>query len=294
MKWIIHKKQGGMLIRDYLRIEHAFSRRIIKAIKFEGGEIRVNGEIKKVNEPLAEGDELSIRFPIEKKAAYMNPAAIPLDIVYEDEAILVINKQAGIATIPSLNQNELTIANGVLAYYEQKNIPYTIHIVTRLDRNTSGLLLIAKHRYAHSLLSNSQIAGHIHRKYRAIAEGVLQSKSGSIRTKIGRKEGSIIEREVREDGKEAATNYTVIAEKDTHSLLDIVLETGRTHQIRVHFSSIGHPLAGDDLYGGSTLRIKRQALHCRELAFEHPFTKKELTFQAAMPTDMEALLKNSP
>ena len=222
----------------------------------------------------------------------MRPEHLPLKIVYEDEAILVIDKRAGMATIPSIHHPSQTVATAVLAYYERRNIPFTVHIVTRLDRETSGLVLVAKHRYSHSLLSMEQINGSIERGYDAIVEGVLEQPDGVIDAPIGRKEGSIIERTVRADGKKAITHYETVQQTKTHSLINVKPETGRTHQIRVHFSFIGHPLAGDDLYGGSRDIINRQALHCSTIRFLHPLTKKRMEFHASLPNDMTGLFSD--
>ncbi|MUK90566.1 RluA family pseudouridine synthase [Ornithinibacillus sp. L9] len=293
MKWTITKKCNGMLIREFLKTEHSFSRRIIKAIIYDGGKILVNGTPKTVRYQLNTGDVLTIQFPEEQKGTYMKPEEVPLNIVYEDEAVLVINKQAGIASIPSLHHQSGTIANGVLAHYQQTNVPYTVHVVTRLDRDTSGLLLIAKHRYSHSILSSFQKQGLVKRKYYAVVEGLVEQQAGTIDANIGRKENSIIERAVMEEGQRAITHYSVKNKGSGHSLLDIELETGRTHQIRVHFSHIGHPLAGDDLYGGKLKHIKRQALHCYQLMFLHPTTKKRVTFTSPLPEDMGTIVSSN-
>lgn len=291
MKWKMGQEHNGMLIRDYLQTVQAFSRRMTKTVKFAGG-IFVDNIPQTVRYRLATGDTLMIQFPPEEKGQYMKPAAIPLSIVYEDEAIIIVNKSSGMATIPSFHHHTGTVANGLLAYYEKSNIPYTVHVVTRLDRDTSGLLLIAKHSYSHSLLAASQQAGRVERKYKAIVEGHLQTKEGIINKPIGRKEGSIIERTVIESGKPAVTRYKVIQEAANYTLVDIKLETGRTHQIRVHFASIGHALAGDDLYGGSIETVNRQALHCYELRFEHPTTKEMVSFQLPIPDDMKQLISD--
>ncbi|SHG30698.1 RluA family pseudouridine synthase [Ornithinibacillus halophilus] len=290
MEWKINEQNEGMTIREFLQREHQFSRRIIKAIIYDGGKILVNHEPKTVRYVLKSNDELKIVFPPESKGNHMYPENLPLDIVYEDSSILIVNKRAGIATIPSSQHQGGTVANAILAYYEKQQIPYTVHVVTRLDRDTSGLLLIAKSRYIHSLLSTSQKQGNVSRKYQAIVEGIPVPLEGVIDEKIGRKEGSIIEREVRSNGQRAVTHYKVMETNHGHALVDVVLETGRTHQIRVHFSHIKHPLAGDDLYGGSLKRINRQALHCYQLQFIHPITKKSLIFTTEIPEDMKKIL----
>jgi len=178
-----------------------------------------------------------------------------------------------------------------LGYYESNKIPYTVHVVTRLDRDTSGLLLVAKHRYSHSLLAKAQKLGKIKRTYKAIVEGNLEKVQGTIDLPIGRKQGSIIEREVNESGKRAITKYKTIKKFSSHSFIEVELETGRTHQIRVHFSHIGHPLVGDDLYGGNRMNIDRQALHCYKLRFEHPFTKETIELESKLPADMKNLIE---
>lgn len=279
-----------MSIYDYLQKVHSFSRRIITAIKFDGGRILVNGSPKTVRYCLASGDLLTIVFPPEMIGDNLTPEEVPLDIVYEDKDIIVINKMAGMATMPSVNHQSGTVANGLLFYYEENNIPYTIHIVTRLDRDTSGLMLIAKHRYSHSLLANSHVQGKIERSYKAVVDGYLEPKQGEINARIARKENSIIERTVSEFGKEAVTYYEVVAEHQYKSLVDVVLGTGRTHQIRVHFSHINHPLIGDDLYGKPHGQIDRHALHCERLSFEHPLSKRQVTLHMPIPDDMNRLI----
>lgn len=290
MRWIIQSQTDGKLLREFLRNDQDFSRRLLKSLIYEGGKILVNGKPENLRYRLKSGDIVSVEFAMEVKGTFMQAENIPLDIVYEDDAIMVINKQPGIATIPSIIHQTGTLANGILYYYETHNIPYTVHVVTRLDRDTSGLLLIAKHRLSHSILSSSQKQGKVKRKYLGLVEGVFKEKQGIIDANIARKDGSIIERTVREDGQRAITHYQVVHETESHSLLAVQLETGRTHQIRVHFSHVGHPLAGDDLYGGKITLINRQALHCSELSFEHPKTKEWMTYRAPLPEDMKKIL----
>ncbi|WP_087973289.1 RluA family pseudouridine synthase [Oceanobacillus rekensis] len=290
MKWVIEKQHSGMIIREYLQQIHGFSRRIIIAIKHDGGTIHVNGCNQNVRYILAEDDVLEVEFPKEKVSVSLIPEKMNLNIVYEDDAVIVLNKPAGMATMPSPNHVSGTMANGLLAYYESQNRgAYTVHVVTRLDANTSGLVLISKDRYSHSLLSASQKEKKIHRKYTAIIEGKLKLEAGIIDEPIARKKGSIIEREVNEKGKQAVTHYWKRKNIGDHSIVNIELETGRTHQIRVHFSYLGHPLAGDDLYGGSLRLIKRQALHCCGLSFEHPITKQRIEFESEIPLDLQHL-----
>ncbi|MEC5423589.1 RluA family pseudouridine synthase [Virgibacillus sp. C22-A2] len=293
MKWVIDNEHSGMIIREYLQAIHGFSRRLVKTVKLGGGEILVDGVPQTVRYTLTSGEKLTLCFPPEIRGNHMKPEQMELAILFEDEAIMIIDKAPYMATIPSITHPSGTVANGILGHYDQHKLPYTVHVVTRLDRNTSGLLLIAKHSYSHSILAASQKSGNVNRKYQAVMEGHLTDKQGTINAPIGRKKGSIIERTVSEAGKTAVTHYRVLREENTHSLVDIELETGRTHQIRVHFQHMGHPLAGDDLYGGSTALIERQALHCCFLSFEHPISKKVIQFESALPADMRTLLDYS-
>ncbi|WP_067842083.1 RluA family pseudouridine synthase [Amphibacillus sediminis] len=286
MKWQITENEAGLLLRDYLKQNIGFSRNMIKVLKFDGGKLLVNGENVNVRTKLKKGDTVEVLFPKEVRAPRLKPVLIPLDIVYEDDFLLVINKTAGMTTVPSARHEDKTVANALIAYYDQKGLDYTVHIVTRLDRDTSGLMLVAKQRFCHSLLQNNKID----RRYQAVVEGILTSESGTISEPIARKQGSIIERTVARDGKPAITHYRTLKQVNGHTWLAIRLETGRTHQIRVHFAHIGHPLAGDDLYGGQTDKVKRQALHCVSLAFQHPITKQYLSFHSSWPDDLAPLV----
>ncbi|QTN01391.1 RluA family pseudouridine synthase [Sediminibacillus dalangtanensis] len=279
-----------MLIKEYLQQIQGFSRRILRSVKFGGGAILKNGQPVTVRHELAAGDVLAVVFPPEKRGSHLIGEDIPLDIVYEDEDILVLNKPAGVVTIPSMLHPTGTIANALIGYYERLGLTYTVHVVTRLDRDTSGLLLVAKHRFSHSLLFEKQKAGSVNRSYYALVEGELETESATIDAPIAKKETSMIEREVVAEGKRAVTHYQVIRHTAGGSLVNVRLETGRTHQIRVHFAHIGHPLMGDDLYGGHEDKIERQALHCKTLAFQHPATGERLEFSAPMPEDMKKLL----
>ncbi|MRG87093.1 RluA family pseudouridine synthase [Salinibacillus xinjiangensis] len=291
MKWTIEKQYDGMLVREYLHSVRAFSRRMVKTVKFEGS-IMLNGKPVTVRSTLHKGDELAITFPEERKEDGLTPIEISLDIIFEDEEILVLNKPAGIPVVPSPHFQGGSIASGLISYYQKKNLNYTAHIVTRLDKDTSGLMLVAKHRFSHSQLARLQQQGKVNRSYTALVDGQLEAKKGVIDVPIGRKSTSIIEREVREDGQKAVTHYEVIEELERFSVVHVRLETGRTHQIRVHFASLGHPLLGDDLYGGPMKEgIKRQALHCHELSFYHPFRGETVELVTPVLKDMRLLME---
>lgn len=290
LQWEIDNHDAGKMIKEFLK-EKSISKTALTDIKFKGGRIAVNGQDVNVRYYLQADDQLTVHFPVEKPSAGLAGEDIPLDILYEDDYVLIVNKPFEMNTIPSREHPTGSLANALIGYFNQIGLQATTHIVTRLDRNTSGLVLIAKHRHIHHLLSNEQKAGRIKRTYEAFAEGVLKETTGKIEEPIGRKEDSIIEREVRRDGQYALTYYQVIQSFPRFTWLQLQLETGRTHQIRVHLSYIGHPLVGDNLYGGHTNLIKRQALHCRKIIFDHPISGKRFEFTAELPSDMQSLLE---
>ncbi|MEH7454682.1 RluA family pseudouridine synthase [Gottfriedia acidiceleris] len=290
LSWEVKKEHNGILLREFLKLKE-LSKRALTDIKFQGGKITVNGEEKTVRTMLKELDLVQIYFPIEKPSEDLIAEDIPFEIVYEDDAVLVINKPFGIPSIPSREHPNGTLANGLLFYYQTIGLQSTIHIVTRLDKDTSGLMLVAKNRYIHYLFSKNELKN-VQRKYLAIVHGQMNDTEGVIRAKIARKSDSIIERIVSEEGQEAITHYKVLLVNRDYTVVELELETGRTHQIRVHMSSIGHPLIGDDLYGGNTDRLKRQALHSYQLSFVHPIDHTEKNFEIALPADLERLLES--
>ncbi len=222
------------------------------------------------------------------------PEAGNLAIVYEDHAILIIDKPAGQGTIPSRDQPSGTVANLVAGKFEVEHVPSTVHVVTRLDTDTSGLICIAKNRHIHHLLSEQMKADGFERSYIAFVEGDIEEHDFIIEQPIGRKDGSIIERTVRPDGQYARTDVQVLDRFERngvpHTAVSLRLHTGRTHQIRVHMQWLGHPLAGDDLYGGTHCLLTRQALHCARVSFRHPLTKELMTFTSGLPLDMGQLM----
>ncbi|PLS02914.1 RluA family pseudouridine synthase [Neobacillus cucumis] len=290
LNWIIDENNSGLQIKDFLKKEE-ISRIALTDIKFKGGSILVNNEEVNVRYKLIAGDSLIVKFPPEIPSEGVRAEELPLKILYEDEFLMVVNKPACMNTIPSREHPNGSLANALVGYYQRKRIQATSHIVTRLDRDTSGIVLIAKHRHVHHLFSKMQQQGRVKRTYEALAGGVLAKERGTIIEPIGRKEDSIIEREVRSDGQYACTHYRVIKRHSAFTHIELQLETGRTHQIRVHMSFMGHPLLGDDLYGGDPSLIKRQALHCKKIQFHHPFYNEEMSFSASFPEDMNNILE---
>lgn len=290
--WVAGLDDAGKLLRDFLG-EQNISRRALTAVKFAGGAILVNGVEVTVRYLMKTGDRIEVVFPPEEASTSLIPERIPIRIKYEDDFVLVVSKPPYMNTIPSKEHPTGSLANALAGYYRDKGLLSTIHVVTRLDRDTSGLVLIAKHSHVHHLISEQQKQGLVKRRYKAIAEGCIKEDQGKIEGPIGRKSTSIIEREVREDGQYACTLFEVIARLTGYTLIGLQLLTGRTHQIRVHLSHYGFPLAGDGLYGGHKKDIPRQALHCSSVKFFHPFLKETLTFEESLPEDMLKLIHQS-
>ncbi|PZG35812.1 RNA pseudouridine synthase [Listeria ivanovii] len=293
LKWQVEEKESGLLLRTFLRNKH-ISKQLLTAVKYsDDGKIEVNGTEQNVLYQVEIGDEVCLTFPREQQNERLLAEYTALEIIFEDEFLLIINKPAGMASIPSQYHPSGSVANFVKGHYEKQGLTSAIHIVTRLDRETSGLMLIAKNRFAHARLSTFLQQGLLKRRYQAFTSGVLNNRIGSIEAPIGRKTVSIMERFVTPEGKYAKTNYEVLKRYEAFDHVAIQLETGRTHQIRVHFSYIGHPLIGDDMYGGDTTLLKRQALHSYHLHLIHPLTEEYLTFDLPLPKDMEEIIPKS-
>mgnify|MGYP004601300429 CR=1 FL=1 len=289
-EFIIDKRNDKRLLRDYLRFELGCSGKVITELKKSETGILLNGNRVTVRAVLHEGDILSLKIGDADDSENIIPVELPLDIVYEDQDILALNKPYGMPTHPSHNHFDDTLANGVMFYYKKKNYPFVFRAVNRLDRDTSGLVLISKNKLSASKLSSELKERRIKKKYTAIVLGD-PGECGIIDVPIKRKNESIIERVVSDDGQEAVTCFKRIAKGDGFSVVSVEPKTGRTHQIRVHMAYIGCPILGDTLYGpedGSKL-ISRQALHCREMSFLHPSKNELLTVSAPLPQDMMRL-----
>ncbi len=282
----INSEYAGYSIDKYLKA-HGYSSANITAIKKMPNNVVINGEWVHMNRKLQAGEILTVNISEDDSSEKIPPVKMDLDIVYEDEDIIVINKPAGLPIHPSLNHYEDSLANGLAYYYEVQNKPFIFRCANRLDKNTSGLTVIAKHLVSGNIISTMVKNREFHREYYAIVRGQLDEPEGTIDAPIGRVDDSIITRQVDfENGERAITHYKVIDEKKGHSLISIHLETGRTHQIRVHFKYIGHPLIGDHLYNPDFEYMTRQALHSHQISFIHPITKKAMEFIAPLPDDM--------
>lgn len=288
--YTIGEGQNGVDIGRFLRAR-GFSHRLLVRIKAGRG-LSVEGTPVYAGYRLKTGETLEVTLPEEEDSENIVPVKLPLSIVYEDEDILVINKDAGVPIHPSQGHHDNTLANAVSWYFHEKGEPFTYRVINRLDRDTTGLLVLARHMLSACILSEQMTGRRIRREYRAIVLGHAPEE-GTIDSPIARVEGSAIERRVDpETGEKAVTHYrTLLYNKERDlSLVSLSLETGRTHQIRVHMRSIGHPLPGDFLYCPDYRYISRQPLHSYRLMFEHPITGESMDFTAGLPEDMECLL----
>ena len=290
-RYIIEEEQSNQRISSFL-MERGFSAKNLKDLKKQERSILRNGVWAYVNEVLNAGDVLEVMVKEPESSGNIVPVLLPLDIVYEDEDILIVNKPGNMPTHPSQNHYEDTLANAVMYYYAGKDEDFVFRCLNRLDRETSGLTLIAKNMISGAMLSRMIREREIEKEYIALVEGMIPER-GTVDKPIGRVEGSTIERRVDErNGESAVTHYTRMNydEERNVSTVRLWLESGRTHQIRVHMAFIGHPLLGDGIYNPSNHQTKRQALHCARLAFLHPVTKKQMVFEQIPPEDMSLFI----
>ncbi len=288
LNYYITKENAGKAIDFFLK-SHGFSRHIISGLKTHPHGILVNQLHRNTKYILRSGDLLTVTILESAPSEKIVPVPMKLSIVYEDEDILVLNKPADTPIHPSMHNYENSLANGVAFYYQKESSPFVFRCINRLDRDTTGLTIIAKNSLSSAILSVMASRRQIHREYMAIVKGITPI-SGTIDAPIGRKSDSVIERIVDyKHGEHAVTHYTRLTYSHTHSLLKLQLETGRTHQIRVHMKHIGYPLIGDYLYYPDYSIIKRQALHSCRLIFSHPITGIPLEFTAPLPEDMKRI-----
>lgn len=304
--YIISPVDQGMRIGDFLQTK-GYSRHIRTFLKQHPGSVVLNGTPAFFYQILTDRDTLTIHLNEEASSEKIVPVDLPIDIIYEDEDLLIVNKQADTPIHPSQGNYENTLANGIAWYYAQKNEPFVYRCINRLDRDTTGLLILAKNMLSGALLSAQMKNREIHRTYLAITEGCLP-ESGTISAPIGRVGDSVIERQVdEENGDPAVTHFTRLAylradELPDHpnvppeglSLVRLRLETGRTHQIRVHMTHLGHPLPGDTLYNPDTRLMTRQALHSYSLEFVHPITGENMVFTCPLPDDIACFFPDKP
>lgn len=316
LEYRIEANWQNTTIKYFLKTKGYSTQNLIALKKYPEG-ILLNGQAAHVNQALTAGDILTIHVIEDSPSEKITPVELPLDIVYEDEDLMVINKPAGMPIHPSMNHYDNSVANALVWYFEKQGIPFVFRCINRLDRDTSGLTIIAKHMISAGILSDmvarkstdtklakikadiiendakntQQKHQTIQREYLALVRGPVTPSAGTIDVPIGRKPGSVIERMVDwEHGERAVTHYQVLEERSGHSLVSLRLETGRTHQIRIHMRHLGFPLIGDYLYNPDTEFISRQALHSHRLIFTHPISGKVLELTAPLPEDMRKVL----
>ena len=289
LNYHITEDADSLRTEQYLR-RRGFSYQNLTQLKKMPESILINGVWSYMRTPLHSGDILTVHIRETESSPNIPPVELPLDIVYEDEDIVVVNKPAGMPVHPSLNNYRNSLANALMYYYQQQGKPFIFRCTNRLDRDTSGLTVIAKHMVSSSILSSMTARHEIEREYLAVVRGSVVPSSGTIDAPIGRTGSSLIERKIDfEHGERAVTHYHVVKEENGHSLVSLILETGRTHQIRIHMKYIGFPLVGDYLYNPDMEYIQRQALHSCRLSFQHPITGKHMKFTADLPEDMSRI-----
>lgn len=286
----ISPEQENQTVERFLRSQ-GFSRHLVITTKYHKNGLLLDGRPTRSNVRLHTGQLLTAAIVSHAPNETLQPVELPLFIVYEDEDIIVLNKPAGMPVHPSQGHYTDTLSNALAYYYQQLNEPFTARSVGRLDRDTSGLVLFARHELSACILAEQMRNREIHREYRAICTGILP-ESGTIDAPIARAHDSTIERVVDfKRGERAITHFQRLSMSHGFSLAAVRLETGRTHQIRVHMKYIGHPLPGDFLYHPNYDVIHRQALHSFRLVFQHPIIKKTMDFTVPIPEDMQNILK---
>lgn len=292
MRLTVTEQDDGLTVKEFLAAHLDLSSKMLKYLKYRPDGILQNGVRVTVRSLLKEGDILTLGIRDAQNPPHLDPVDLPLDILYEDEELVVPSKPADMPTHPSHDHWRDTVANALAFRYASAEIPFVFRPINRLDRDTSGLLLVARNKLSAGRLTRHLQAGRIQKTYLAIVEGADIPTEGRIEKPLHRSRDSVIVREVCDLGdpgaEPALTLYKTLARGNGCALVEAHPVTGRTHQLRVHFASIGHPLAGDTLYGLQNGRTERQALHAYRLSFPHPSTGKILSLTAPLPSDFRA------
>lgn len=283
----ISKEEAGLPLIEILSQHMDVSSRMIRKSK-DGKSIQMNGYPVSVNAKVRCSDVVTVI--LEQEPNIFEPQDIPIEVVYENHDLLILNKQPYIVVHPTKGHPDQTIGNGIANHFKNEGFDGKIRFINRLDRDTSGLLLVAKNGYAQQIISNQMQDDEVEKRYMALVSGIVEKDADTINLPIGRPNPEDLRRAVMADGQDSITHYEVVERYETATLVKIRLETGRTHQIRVHFSHLGHPLIGDELYGCPSTEIQRQALHSYYLKFKLPRTHEWIELEADLPFDFKNLI----
>ena len=281
-------------VKEVLKVHFEISDRLLVKLK-KNQQIYLNDTLCYVDHKINIGDKILADLTFEEESENIVPTKMDLEIIYEDDYLLIVNKSPNLPVHPSISHYENSLSNGIKYYFNQIELNKKIRPVNRLDKDTSGLVIFAKHEYIQELLIKQMKTNVFKKEYLAILTGHLLNKNGKIDASIARKDNSIIEREINNSGEQAITHYELIKNyiynNQELSLVKFILETGRTHQIRLHSKHIGHPIIGDSLYGKNSELISRQALHAYKITFKHPITKELKLFEIDLPEDMKNIIR---
>lgn len=292
LKYLVDNESSGKTVKYILKIKMELSERLTKKLKYDC-KILKNASPAHINDTVYSGDLIEVYIDFIEECDDIIPEDLGIDIIYEDESLIAVNKQPGIVVHPTSSHLTGTIANGVMYHFKQQGIHKKIRPVSRLDRDTTGVIIFAKNQFVQEALIKQMNDKSFEKEYIGVVHGNMEENKGTIDLPIERKPGSIMLRHTSPTGSPSMTHYEVLEQFHNASFLKFILETGRTHQIRVHCQAIGHPLIGDTLYPGdyTTDHISRQALHSRKVSFTHPTLKNSLIIEAPIPPDINKLLE---
>jgi len=286
---IVQENENFDNIKELLKTKFQISDRLLLKLK-NNNKILLNNKPANIKLPVNINDIITVLLDLEEDNSNIVPTKINLNILYEDDCFLILNKPANVPVHPSMLHYENSLSNGVKYYFDTINLKKKIRPVNRLDKDTSGIVIFAKNEYIQECLIKQMQNNTFIKEYIAICDGVLSETSGTINKPISRKADSIIERCIDENGDVSITHYNVTACNNNLSVVNIILETGRTHQIRVHFASIGNAVLGDTLYGCASDLISRQALHSYKVSFIHPISLEKMEIIAPLYDDMKFVI----
>ncbi len=288
----VDETEHGKMLKQVLTSRFHFSKKMMQRLK-QNQLVTVNDQLRYFTERVQAGDQITIRMMREETPDYIEPQEVPFHIVYEDDDLVVVDKPAGIVVHPTRRHPDHTLANGLFYHWKQRGESHKMRPVTRLDKDTSGLLVVAKHAYAHGYFAKQMAKKRYHRTYLAVVHHPMADDDGTIDAPIYRLPDQGTRRQVNfELGERAITHYQVVRRWEKATLVKLRLETGKTHQIRVHLAWLGHPIIGDPLYGTGTdpHLLQRQALHATHLELFHPRTETWVSWESPLPSDIQGLL----